>query len=220
VDIWEANSISNALTPHPCSIAGQSRCEGLDCVNSMCDKDGCDFNSYRMGDVSFYGPSKTVDTSKNFTVVTQFITHDGTDTGSLTEIHRKYIQNGTVINNSVTKIPAVESTNTITDDFCNQQKSAFNDQNHFAKFGGMKAVGEALGRGMVLAISILDDYDNHMLWLDGPFPKNADPSAPGVVRGSCDAGSGEPVEVEGWRPQVTYRNIRFGDIGSTFDGGH
>jgi cellulose 1,4-beta-cellobiosidase len=223
VDIWEANSNSNALTAHPCSIFGHARCEGPDCGNSfysMCDNDGCDFNSYRMGDASFYGPGKTVDTTKNFTVVTQFITDDGTDTGRLTEIRRKYIQNGVVINNSATKVPAVTSTNSITDKFCYQQKKAFNDTNHFEQHGGMRAVGEALSRGMVLAISILDDYDNHMLWLDGPFPKNKDSSAPGVVRGSCSSDSGEPLEVEGGRPQVTYRNIQFGDIGSTFDGAY
>ena len=203
------------MTPHSCSIKGHARCEGADCLNRLCDKDGCDFNSYRNGDTGFYGPNKTVDTTKRFTVVTQFITHDGTDTGTLTEIRRKYVQNGTVINNSITKIPSITPTNSINEDFCGQQKTAFNDTNHFSRLGGMKAVGEALGRGMVLAISILHDYDSHMLWLDGPWPKDRDPSALGVIRGSCDAKSGEPYEVEYSRAQVTYSRIRIGTIGST-----
>jgi hypothetical protein len=41
-----------------------------------------------MGDTSFYGPGLTVDTSKVFTVVTQFIGDP------LTEIKRYYVQGG------------------------------------------------------------------------------------------------------------------------------
>jgi len=41
------------------------------------DPDGCDFNPYRMGNTTFYGPSMTVDTTSKFTVVTQFLTDDG-----------------------------------------------------------------------------------------------------------------------------------------------
>ncbi|CAA7262333.1 unnamed protein product [Cyclocybe aegerita] len=79
MDIWEANSISTAFTPHPCTVKGQYRCSGAECntpterYNGVCDPDGCDFNSYRLGDTGFYGPGKTVDTTKKFTVVTQFI---------------------------------------------------------------------------------------------------------------------------------------------------
>lgn len=41
-----------------------------------------------MGNTTFYGPGKTIDTTKVFTVVTQFITSDGTSSGSLSEIKR------------------------------------------------------------------------------------------------------------------------------------
>jgi cellulose 1,4-beta-cellobiosidase len=79
MDIWEANSVSAAYTPHPCSVTEQTRCSGTDCgigarYSSLCDADGCDFNSYRMGNTTFYGSGLTVDTSKPFTIVTQFIT--------------------------------------------------------------------------------------------------------------------------------------------------
>ena len=66
----------------------------------VCDKDGCDFASYRLGDKEFYGPGKTVDTNKVMTVVTQFITDDGTDNGNLKEVRRFYVQDGTKIENS------------------------------------------------------------------------------------------------------------------------
>ena len=58
-------------------------------------------NPYRLGNTTFYGNGSNfaVDTTQPFTVVTQWITADGTDTGELTEIRRKYVQNGKVIEN-------------------------------------------------------------------------------------------------------------------------
>ncbi|KAG1694025.1 hypothetical protein DVH05_022042 [Phytophthora capsici] len=43
---------------------------------------------------SFFGPGSTytIDTIKSFTVVTRFITDDGTATGTLSEITRYYVQ--------------------------------------------------------------------------------------------------------------------------------
>ena len=39
------------------------------------------------------------------TVVTQFITNDGTDTGDLVEMRRLYVQNGVLIANSFSNVP-------------------------------------------------------------------------------------------------------------------
>jgi cellulose 1,4-beta-cellobiosidase len=58
-----------------------------------------------MGDQSYYGTGMTVDTSKPFTIVTQFVTDDGTDTGNLKQINRFYVQGSKVIPNSVGKLP-------------------------------------------------------------------------------------------------------------------
>ena len=50
MDIWEANSISTAYTPHPCTGTGITACTGTQCgdgdqrYDGVCDKDGCDFN--------------------------------------------------------------------------------------------------------------------------------------------------------------------------------
>ena len=54
-----------------------------------------------MGVKDFYGTGMTVDTTKPVTVVTQFITDDGTDTGTLKSIRRFYVQGGKVIPNSI-----------------------------------------------------------------------------------------------------------------------
>ena len=84
-----------------------------------------------MGDKTFLGKGMTVDTSKPFTVVTQFITSDNTSSGTLSEIRRIYVQNGKVIQNSNANIAGVDPVNSITDNFCAQQKTVFGDTNVF-----------------------------------------------------------------------------------------
>merc|ERR1719235_1845512 len=69
-------------------------------------------------------------------------------------------------------------------------------------------------------MSLWDDHDANMLWLDSDYPPGQSASTPGVARGSCSADSGKPDDVENNAPDssVTFSNIRFGEIGST-DGG-
>ena len=227
MDIWESNRISTAYTPHDCTVRGQTRCEGTECgdnasgqrYDGVCDKDGCDFNPYRMGDRYFFGPSNnfTVDTTKPFTVVTQFITSDGSDNGELSEIRRMYVQNGRLIKtNSVTV--GGRSFDSITDDFCDAQKQAFRNKNIFENKGGVKGMGESFERGMVLVMSIWDDHAANMLWLDSNYPIDKSPSTPGVARGTCSTSSGKPSDVESQHPDssVTYSNIRYGELDSTY----
>jgi len=73
---------------------------------------------------------------------------------------------------------------------------------------------------MVLSLSIWDDYAASMLWLDSDYPTNKDASAPGVARGTCATTSGVPAQIESQSPNayVTFSNIKFGDLGSTFSG--
>lgn len=218
MDIWEANSRATAYTAHPCQSTGLLECEGDTCAN-VCDKAGCDFNSYRMGDHSFFGRGSgfVVDTTKEVTVVTQFITSDGTDMGDLVEIRRFYVQDGKVIPNSNSTIAGVQGS-AITDGFCNAQKEAFNDVNDFKVKGGLKAMGEALRRGMVLVMSIWDDSSSNMLWLDATSPSGSDPSVAGNVRGPCNTDSGSSNYVRAKYPSaaVKYTDLKFGSIGSTF----
>lgn len=75
IDVWESNSHSFALTPHPCITNEYHVCETNGCGGTYsddrfagkCDANGCDYNPYRMGVKDFYGKGKTVDTSKKFT---------------------------------------------------------------------------------------------------------------------------------------------------------
>jgi cellulose 1,4-beta-cellobiosidase len=226
MDIWEANSVSAAYTPHPCSVSGPTRCTGSQCsidnrTGGLCDPDGCDFNSFRMGDKSFYGKGLKVDTSKKFTVVTQFLTNDNTTTGTLSEIRRLYVQDGKVIQNSKVNIPGMAVTDSITDNFCAAQKTTFGDTNTFKNNGGLAAMGKSFKNGVVLVLSIWDDHAAQMLWLDSNFPTTADATKPGIARGTCATTSGVPTDIEASIPNssVTFSNIKFGDIGSTYSGG-
>ncbi|KAK0622137.1 putative 1 [Lasiodiplodia hormozganensis] len=225
MDIWEANSISTAYTPHSCKTVAQHSCTGDDCGGTYsstryagdCDPDGCDFNSYRQGVKDFYGPGMTVDSNSVVTVVTQFITDDGTASGTLSEIKRFYVQNGKVIPNSESTIAGV-SGNSITSAYCDAQKDVFGDNTSFQDQGGMASMSQALNAGMVLVMSIWDDHHSNMLWLDSDYPVDADPSQPGISRGTCPTTSGVPSEVEesAASAYVVYSNIKVGDLNSTF----
>jgi cellulose 1,4-beta-cellobiosidase len=222
MDIWEANDISTAYTPHPCQNNAQHSCEGDACGGTYsadrysgdCDPDGCDFNSYRQGNQTFYGPGAefTVDTTKKMTVVTQFIGEGG----NLSEIKRFYVQDGVVIANSESQIEGIPG-NTITQDYCDAQKEVFGDEGSFNQNGGLASMGEAVAAPMVLVMSLWNDHNSNMLWLDSTFPVDA--SGPGAERGSCATDSGDPDETVDQHPDSTvlFSNIKFGPIGSTFD---
>jgi cellulose 1,4-beta-cellobiosidase len=222
MDVWEANSISAAVTPHSCDTVSQTECIADACGGTYsssryagtCDPDGCDFNSYRLGNTTFYGPGMTVNTNSVFTVVTQFI-------GSpLTEIRRFYVQDGVVIPNSQSTISGVTG-NSITSTFCDAEKTAFGDPNYFDKHGGLTSMSEAFAGGMVLVLSLWDDYYADMLWLDSDYPLTKSASSPGVARGTCATTSGVPATVEAASPNayVIYSNIKFGAINSTYTSG-
>jgi len=235
MDIWEANAVSQAYTPHTCSTVGQTRCSGSECgdiddsnpesrYSGLCDKDGCDLNPYRYGIKNFYGEGSefTINTELPVTVVTQFLTTDGTDEGDLSEIRRFYIQNGKKIASPNINIPVnghAVTYDSITDDFCAASRSYFSEpHNDNLKHGGMKSMGQSMDRGHVLVMSMWDDHYAHMLWLDSNYPTDpAVASKPGVARGSCPITSGDPsdVEVNNANSTVIYSNIKYGPIGST-----
>jgi len=207
-------------TPEDCKCCGEQDCPCCGRFKGVCDKDGCDYNNFRLGDKSFFGkgPQFAVDSSKPFTVVTQFLTDDGTDSGDLIEIRRLYIQDGKVINNSAVKNVQGFTGDSITNKFCAAQKQAFHDQDGFVPKGGLKSMGEALGRGMVLVLSLWDDLAEHMLWLDSASPASRPVTQPGVMRGPCPPESGDPMALRSQHPDatVTYTNIKVGEIGTTY----
>ena len=106
-----------------------------------------------------------------------------------------------------------------SDEFCDAQKTAFGDRNSFAEKGGMKAMGAALDRGMVLVISLWDDIAVNMNWLDSEMD-GCDPSEPGCERGPCDPADGKPETLREAHPDSSYvmTNLKWGDIGTTTGG--
>jgi len=222
MDIWEANMTASAYTLHPCNVyEGSVSCNSKDqCgddpdyrYNGLCDKDGCDLNPYRAGVHSFFGEHMTVDTTKPFTVVTQFVTEDGTDDSDIVEVKRFFVQNGRHIAHPESNVPgAKKQYDSITDEMCDDFKEVFGDQNDYKAKGGMRKMSDALGRGVVLVMSLWDDHADRLLWLDSKEGTGA-----GAERGPCPTSSGNPDDVERESPNayVKYSNIKVGDIGST-----
>jgi len=134
----------------------------------------------------------------------------------LAEIRRVYLQDGKVITQANSSIPGV-SGNSITDAFCSAQKAAFGDPDDHKAKGGLKKMGEALDRGLVLALSLWDDGATNMRWLDSTFPADEPASRPGVMRGPCDGSTSSPQYLRSTHASATvkYMNIMYGEIGST-----
>lgn len=74
------------MTSHVCKKAGLTECtndttcgRGNNRYKGECDMDGADINPYRLGNHSFFGPGSNfgIDTTRPFTVRTQFITDNG-----------------------------------------------------------------------------------------------------------------------------------------------
>jgi cellulase len=201
LDIWEANSRATHLAPHPCSKPSLYLCDGAECAfDGVCDKRGCGYNPYRVGNHDYYGPSRAmkVDTSRPFTVVTQFPTNKA---GEMLEIHRLYIQDGKIVQNAKVKVDGPPKVNFMNDEYCEATGSV-----RYMDLGATAGMGAAAERGMVLAFSIWWDAGGFMKWLD------ADGAGP------CGEEEGDPkniVRIEP-HPVVSFGNIKWGEIGSTY----
>ncbi|ROV96533.1 hypothetical protein VMCG_07777 [Cytospora schulzeri] len=185
MDILESNRVAAAFTPHPCTED-----------NSACDSGGCGFNPYSLGYRNYWAPGGTVDTTKPFKVITQFITDDGTTDGTLSEIRRIY-QQGNVTVPSAISAPSGDSINST---WCSAVDSSVDE------YGNLESMGQALGRGMVMAFSIWNDDSQYMSWLDSGSS------------GPCNGTEGSPNLIQKKAPgaHVVFSNIKWGDIGSTF----
>ena len=247
MDIWEANSQATAYTPHPCTNNAPHTCTGDSCggtysadrYGGTCDPDGCDFNTWRQGNETFYGPGLTIDTNKKMTVVTQFHTDSS---GMLSDIKRFYVQDGKVFANAESEIPGNPG-NSINAEFCSAQKDIFGDVNTYEDRGGHAKMSEALAMPMVLVLSLWDDVSPSpfalysalpklclltsdtntqqgyasMRWLDSNYPE--DSTELGASRGPCPSDGGVPSELRKSVPNsgVVFSNIKVGPIGSTFN---
>ncbi|TVY84651.1 Endoglucanase [Lachnellula suecica] len=195
LDIWEANVRATQIAPHPCNVTGLFGCTGDECAsNGVCDKGGCSINSYRTN-TTFYGPEATVDTSRPFTVVTQF---PASDNGTLLAYRRRYIQDGAVIQDvEVSGYP-----NGMDQEYCAATGPA-----QYTQLGGTAGMGESMARGMVLAMSIWwDTSEGHMGWL------NSDGAGP------CSNNESDPTFIQQIQPdtRVLFSQIKWGEIDSTY----
>ena len=199
MDVWEGNARAQSIAPHPCNQTSLYECVGPECeFDGVCDKWGCTYNPYGLGNHDFYGLQKTVDTTRKMTVVTQFPV--GAD-GRLKSINRLYVQDGVVISNAAIISDSLPDQNFLNDEFCQA-----NGAGRYMDLGATGAMGDALSRGMVLAFSIWWDEGGFMQWLDGG---NAGP---------CNATEGDPKNIKNIQPDtaVTFSNIKWGEIGSTY----
>lgn len=165
-------------------------------------RNSCAWNPYRLKQPYYYGNNETfkVDTSKPMTVATQFPANEA---GKLVEIRRLYVQDGVVIRADDAKVEGLPAVDAMNDDFCQLTGSR-----RFMDLGAHEGMGDALARGMVLAMSIRWDEGGHMQWLDG--------AADGA--GPCNATEGAPrnIRLVEPNPEVTFGHIKRGEIGSTF----
>lgn len=164
----------------------------------MCDKSGCGLNPYKT-DTGYYGRNLVVDTTRPFSVVTQF---PASESGVLTSYKRLYIQDGNVFETPAVDISGTEQT-IVDDAYCTAKNAT-----RYMDLGATEGMGESMSRGMVLVFSLWWDSTTFMQWLDQ--------SSSGV--GPCNATEGSPASIAAIQPdtQVTFSNIRWGDINSTF----
>ena len=162
------------------------------------------------------GPEYTVNTLKPMTVVTQFITYNVTDDGDLVEIKSLYVQDVKIIHSPSSTILGSQDSDLIDDGFCEAKKTLFSDVNDYQAKGGTKAMGESLDRGQLAALSLWDDVEMDMLWLDAAYPLDKAVTDPGMKRGDCPGGTSiTPIYVRNTHPDghVIFTNAAIGEIG-------
>ncbi|KAI8613736.1 concanavalin A-like lectin/glucanase domain-containing protein [Chytriomyces sp. MP71] len=136
MDLYEGNIAASQFTTHECASSG-------DVNGSHCNKNGC---AGPAGNTKFnpqLGPrASMIDTTKPFTITTQFHTTDGTDAGDLNRISQMLTQEGRVL-----------QLEDITASYCNKD------------WGGVVQMGHGLDAGMTVFMSYWTGGD--MSWLDG-----------------------------------------------------
>ena len=200
LDVWEGNRAATSIAPHVCNKPSLFTCTGNDCgFDGSCDEWGCGYNTYRNGAKTFYGPGTqyAVDTTKPFTVVTQFPTYSS---GKLTQINRIYRQNGKKIQQPNVNLSGVPAINYVRQDYCDAT-----GMTKFKALGGMTGMGQSMARGMTLVFSIWWDESGFMNWLDSGDA------------GPCSSTEGNPsvIRTVESNPTVKFSNIKWGEIGST-----
>lgn len=230
MDIMEANTMAQQFTTHGCDDKCATYTDGSGCkkgVQGVCDQNGCGYNPFRYGpgtswntetnNADFHGPGSQydLDTTKLFTVVTQFKT---SASGELTEIHRFYVQDDKKI-----ELPASyvlkpkdgqhkepDKSGSISPTFCTDIYDRWKGD-----APPLAQMGNNMKHGMVLTMSAWYDAETYplsgeqtgMSWLDGE-----NHWASGITKaGPCH----ESTSDAGGPYYAKFSNIRVGDIGTT-----
>jgi len=143
------------------------------------------------------------------------LTTNGKDSGILNNIKRFYVQNGKKIEEPKATLKVLPKFNNINDTNCKIQMKKFGASTVNLNIAQM---GKSMTNGMVLALTLWDDWGSSMHWLDSTYPESSSTSIPGVARGPCPTSGGFPTTVRSANPNayVQYSNIKFGPIGSTY----
>jgi len=192
------------MSLHACTSPEPEKCSGDECTRK-CDSMGCQFDPLALGSLDYFGPGARIDSKEPITVVTQFITDDGTDTGKLSKVRRFYQQHGQTIENAHAdeeKFPSLLASNTINDDFCGAQKEL---QGTSAGEGYLGRLGQALDNGVVLTAAVFETETpaGPCEGADAGKAENASVAFSNFIYGeitstcpTCDAQKAKPADVE------------------------
>jgi cellulose 1,4-beta-cellobiosidase len=213
-DVLNSNAYSYFMSAKPCRFAEYRVCDKSWCDKESddtrvyyCDKLGCEYQPYKLGFTDFYGRGKTVDTTKNYTIVTRF------EDDQITQF---FIQDGKKIEVPYPTTDDLPNKSGISADYCKAKQVLFNEHNRFDPSGGWTMHQQAIRQPMVLTMAITDDYWAHNLYLDSLFPLENE-GLPGSLHGPCAVDTSDPEYTSNnfGRATVKWSNIRFGPIGST-----
>jgi hypothetical protein len=239
MDLWEANTEAQQYTTHACiDVCGsftedEPQCKSSGSPSTVCDQSGCGLNPFRYGPGTTYnaefnnnawygkGSSFELDSTKLFTVVTQFHVSNG-NVDDLMNITRFYLQNGKRIDLPTLYVlppkdgqhmgPFIEPA--ITSAYCTDIYDRWDGN---AKLEPLAQMGNNMKKGMVLTMSSWYSEETYvngkpegsqtgMSWLDG-----TNNWGKYIKAGPCNAtttDSGGPY-------YATFSDIRIGEIGST-----
>ncbi|KAL2130175.1 hypothetical protein VTI74DRAFT_6807 [Chaetomium olivicolor] len=217
--VWNSNAHSFSMSSHTCPRDSLYICDPRHCDYNnidpenrgrrLCDRWGCGYNPYRMGNRDFYGKGKKVDTARKFTVVTQW---------SDTNVTQFFVQDGKRIDMPPPVWERLPQDAGLSAEMCSKQVTVFGERDQVADNGGWEAHNrQLLNTPMVMVMSIGTDHYAWNTWLDSVFPPD-DPGFPGRERGDClPYEDNEPLQAEARYPKATviWSNIRFGPLGST-----
>lgn len=243
MDIMEANTKAQQYTTHGCIDTcgsfndSDEKCQGTPGQQkTTCDQSGCGLNPFRYGPGTTYndeynnsvwygeGAGFKLDSTKKYTVVTQFATDDKTASGTLSEIYRFYVQDGNRIELPTLYVKTPTDGQhmggltepTTTEEFCTYIYDRWNGEEGDSPLAQM---GKNMDGGMVLAMSAWYAQETYvggrplgtqtgMSWLDG-----LNDWGKLIKAGPCDSDTSDSGT-----HHASFSDIRVGDIGTTVPG--